>query len=94
LGRLSYRIGAKGAAKEPHVSTLVYYAFLALTICVASAGPAHAYLDPGTGSIILQSLIGAVAAGLVIGRHYLYRLKAWLGLTTDAARKSGQKPSE
>lgn len=24
---------------------------------------AHAYLDPGTGSILLQAIIGAVAAG-------------------------------
>jgi hypothetical protein len=76
------------------VSTLIYYAFLALTISVASAGPAHAYLDPGTGSIILQSLIGAVAAGLVIGRYYLYRVKAWFGLTADTTHKSGQQPSE
>jgi hypothetical protein len=76
------------------VSTLVYYALLALTICIASARPAYAYLDPGTGSIILQSLIGAVAAGLVIGRHYLYRVKAWFGLTADTARKNGRQPSE
>ena len=27
----------------------------------ASATPAHAYLDPGTGSMILQVLLGGVA---------------------------------
>lgn len=30
-------------------------------VAVTLAVPAHAYLDPGTGSILLQSLIGAIA---------------------------------
>ena len=41
-------------------------------LCVASlaiwgfsAGPAFAYLDPGTGSMVIQVVIGAVAAGLI-----------------------------
>jgi hypothetical protein len=35
---------------------------------------AHAYIDPGTGSIILQAIIGAVAAALVIIKVYWYKL--------------------
>ncbi len=62
------------------MSTIVYYALLAGSISIAATGPAYAYLDPGTGSIILQSVIGAVAAGLVIGRTYLYRIKAWFAV--------------
>ena len=73
---------------------LVYYAALAVSIAIATAQPAYAYLDPGTGSIILQSLIGAVAAGLVIGRHYLHRIKSWLGLVAQPTSKDGQQPSE
>ena len=43
-----------------------------------AVAPAHAYLDPGTGSIILQGVIGAVAAGLFVARSYLYRVRSWL----------------
>ena len=49
---------------------------LACMLVGASTSTAHAYLDPGTGSILLQVLLGG-AAGLVlagkllaeIGRH-------------------------
>jgi hypothetical protein len=32
--------------------------------------PAHAYLDPGTASLVLQGIVGAVGAGLVAGGIY------------------------
>jgi hypothetical protein len=34
------------------------------------ANPAHAYLDPGTASLILQSILGAIGAGFVILSMY------------------------
>ncbi|MGE0745618.1 MAG: hypothetical protein AB7K86_10235 [Rhodospirillales bacterium] len=40
--------------------------------------PAHAYLDPGTGSILLQGLVGAVAGALVAIRLYWGRVVAVL----------------
>lgn len=40
------------------------------------AAPAHAYLDPTTGSIILQATIGAIAGGTLVARTWLYRLKS------------------
>ena len=39
---------------------------LAAALSVAMTAPAHAYLDPGTGSIVLQAIIGGVAASLFI----------------------------
>lgn len=39
--------------------------------------PAHAYLDPGTGSLIIQGIIGAIAAIGVTSRLYWYRIKAY-----------------
>ena len=36
---------------------------------------AHAYLDPGTGSIILQAIIGAVAAGFSYCLFYWNKVK-------------------
>jgi hypothetical protein len=38
-----------------------------------------AYLDPGSGSMILQVLTGGVAAAAVAGRLYWHRLKGFLG---------------
>lgn len=40
--------------------------------------PAWAYLDPGTGSLILQSLIAGIAGALVVARLYWAKLKSFL----------------
>ena len=48
------------------------------------SAPAHAYIDPATGSIILQAAIGAVAGATLFFRTSLYRMKALF---------SRQKPS-
>jgi hypothetical protein len=39
-------------------------------------GTVHAYLDPGTGSIALQLLIGGAVAALATLRAYWSRIKA------------------
>ena len=36
---------------------------------------AFAYLDPGTGSIILQALVGAIAAGATYCSMYWQKIK-------------------
>ncbi len=36
------------------------------------------YIDPGTGSLIIQGLIAAFAAAAVVIRGYWYRIKAFL----------------
>jgi hypothetical protein len=42
---------------------------------VFAAGPAHAYLDPGSGIIILQAIVGTIAGGLIVIKLYWYRIK-------------------
>ncbi len=51
-------------------------------VCSTTAAPAWAYLDPGTGSLLLQGLLGSLAIGVAaIARfrshivHYLSKLK-------------------
>jgi len=51
--------------------------FISLFIIVSTA---HAYLDPGTGSIILQGLIAALAAGVVFIKMSWYKLLILLGI--------------
>jgi predicted N-formylglutamate amidohydrolase len=46
---------------------------------VAAAAPAHAYLDPGTGSFVLQA---ALAAALTVG----YVAKNWWRRLRDKVR--------
>lgn len=46
------------------------------------AAPSHAYLDPGTGSIILQSLLAGIAVGIGVLRLYWQRLKSFLARLT------------
>ena len=40
---------------------------------------AYAYLDPGTGSMMLQLLLGGVAGALVVGNLYWQRIKSLFG---------------
>jgi hypothetical protein len=47
----------------------------AVFLAVTGSAPAYAYLDPGTGSMMLQLMLGGVAGALVIGKLYLHRAR-------------------
>ncbi len=55
------------------------------------ASPAYAYLDPGTGSMLVQMLLGGVAGAMVIGKLYWLQVKAFFGLGTE--KNSDQEPA-
>jgi len=48
---------------------------LAAALSVISA-PAYAYLDPGTASILIQSIVGGIAAGFAVISLNYQRLKS------------------
>jgi hypothetical protein len=50
--------------------------FFVFFILFCSAEPAYAYLDPGTGSIIIQSIVGGIAAAATIGTLYWSKMKS------------------
>jgi hypothetical protein len=52
---------------------------IALCILMLSTKPAYAYLDPGTGSMVIQALIAAVAAISVSIGIFWGRFKSFLG---------------
>lgn len=58
-----------------HATTLV----LGAAALMVLLQPAHAYLDPGTGSILLQALIGGLAAGLFMIKMQWARIRARFG---------------
>ena len=59
------------------IKKLLILNFISLFLTVSSA---HAYLDPGTGSIILQGIIAALAAGAVFIKIYWHKLLVLLGI--------------
>ncbi len=50
--------------------------------------PAHAYLDPGTGAMLLQIILGGIAGAAVAFRLYWHRFRAFIGLAPSSARSS------
>ena len=48
---------------------------LIFSICITI--PAYAYLDPGTGSMIIQVIIGVVAGALVTLKVFWSKIKAF-----------------
>jgi len=55
---------------------------------LAVSGSAFAYIDPGTGSILLQGLLAGLAAVAVAGKVFWLRIKSFF------TRKSGDKPED
>ena len=58
--------GPRRRRRAPHLLA----ACIAFAAAMAVHGPAHAYLDPGTGSIILQLLLGGVAGIAFVMKFY------------------------
>ena len=52
------------------------YLVLILTILLIEPRQAYAYLDPGTGSLLIQMLIGGVVAALYTIKMYWYKIKS------------------
>jgi hypothetical protein len=69
-------------------STLLY---------VTLATPAQAYLDPGTGSMVLQVLLGGLAGLALAGRYYWHRILVMLGFRSETppqTDKSHRSPTQ
>lgn len=64
--------------------SLAFALTITALLYTASSGPAQAYLDPGTGSILLQALLGGVAGAAVVGRLYWHRLLVFVGARREA----------
>ena len=69
--------------------TAIYF-LAALSVLFFSSEEAQAYLDPGTGSILLQGLLAAVAGALVTLKLYWYRIKSFF--TRRTSQEEGSAP--
>ena len=50
-----------------------------LLLLACTSGTAHAYLDPGTGSMILQGLIAGIAVAWFTIKTYWYKFAGFFG---------------
>ena len=55
-----------------------YFLHLSIIIFFTLTNSANAYLDPGTGSIILQAILGFIAASLATLSFYWSKVKLFL----------------
>jgi hypothetical protein len=52
---------------------------------------AHAYLDPGSGSVMLQLLLGGLAGLVVIVKLYWHRLLVFFGMRKEEETQAGEE---
>jgi hypothetical protein len=62
---------------------------LTIAALLLAATPAYAYLDPGSGSMVVQLLLGGVAGAAVLLRMYWSRLLARLGFRQQTTASKG-----
>lgn len=60
---------------------------ISIIIYLFSASAAHAYVDPGSGSVIVTTVLGLLAAVSYTFRKYFYKLKGFI-----SRDKSGTEP--
>jgi hypothetical protein len=63
-------------------------------VLAGTAVPAHAYLDPGTGSMILQVLLGGFAGVALAGKLYWRRFLVMIGARSETADEQPKPRSE
>ena len=71
--------------------TLLFLSFSALTM-FGVIGDSAAYLDPGTGSIILQGLIAGIAGAATVASLYWHRIKTFFSSSSKNDRKTEDDP--
>ena len=64
--------------------------YLTIIIFTFNINQAFAYLDPGTGSIILQAILGFIAAALAYFSFYWNKVKSFLTKLFRKNKKSEQ----
>jgi len=65
-----------------------YFLHLSIIIFFTLTNSANAYLDPGTGSIILQAILGFIAASLATLSFYWGKVKLFLNKIFKKNKKS------
>jgi len=59
--------------------------WILVILLLSSAQPAFAYLDPGTGSMLLQVILGGIAAVGVALKLFWHKIRIALGMSKKPA---------
>jgi hypothetical protein len=71
---------------EFRVSMVIFLLFIFMI------NPAYAYIDPGSGSMLLQLLLGGVAGAAVVLKMYWRRFVSIFGVGRN--KKNGSEPAD
>jgi hypothetical protein len=74
---------------KQHGNCLVHSTAFALLLLIASTGAAHAYVDPGTGSYVIQLIIAALAGIALATRIYWGRIKGFFARSSSEGQGTG-----
>ena len=78
-----------------HSHTLRHISFALFLFAFLFPADAYAYLDPGTGSLVVQAVVAGIAAGAYMLRSYWRRIGALFGRRDPAASgESGDSQAE
>ena len=69
---------------------LTSFALMSFAALLMATRDAHAYLDPGTGSLLLQGLIAGIAAASVVLGGYWSRVKAFFSSAPKDHKAQGR----
>ncbi len=68
--------------------------FKILLVYLFFTGTSHAYLDPGTGSFILQMLIAGLLSVVFTVKLYWYKFKTWVKCIIHKGERPPEPPPE
>ena len=71
---------------------LRHFTFVLLFLVAIFTRDVHAYLDPGTGSLVFQTVVAALAAAAYGFRSYWGKIRAFFGRTSSTT--SGDTPPQ
>jgi len=68
--------------------------YILLVIIIITARPAYAYIDPGTGSLIIQSILAAIAGSIIAVKFYWYKIVAFLKSKRSDTKDQDNDPDQ
>jgi hypothetical protein len=70
----------------------IFRATVLFVVYAALSSPAHAYLDPATGSMIIQAVIGFVATWIMYSKLFAHKVRSFFA--RSGRTESGNSQSE
>ena len=70
----------------------IVFSYAAISLLIFFAKPAYAYIDPGTGSMMIQAVIAGIAAASVSIGIFWKRIKIFL--SRISGRKQKEEPNQ